>query len=54
MTPRIRSLAPEAPAVFREFVRELERLAAPEPKKQAKQKRTARAKPKPARKNRRR
>jgi hypothetical protein len=29
MAPRIRSLAPEAPAVFRDFVRQLERLAEP-------------------------
>lgn len=47
MTPRIRSLAPEAPMVFREFVRQLEKLEAPAPKKAEKAKRTPRAKPKP-------
>jgi len=47
MTPRIRSLGAEAPLVFREFVRELERLHAPAPKKSAKAKRSTRAKAKP-------
>jgi hypothetical protein len=46
MTPRIRSLGAEAPLVFREFVRELERLHAPAPKKAEKAKRTPRAKTK--------
>ncbi len=47
MTPRIRSLAPEAPMVFREFVRQLERLHAPPAKKAEKPKRSPRAKTKP-------
>jgi hypothetical protein len=47
MTPRIRSLGAEAPLVFRDFVRELERLHAPAPKKTQKTKRAARAKAKP-------
>ena len=49
MTPRIRSIGAEAPLVFRDFVRELERLHAPAPKKSDKPKRVARAKatPKP-------
>jgi hypothetical protein len=46
MTPRIRSLGAQAPLVFRDFVRELERLHAPAPKKTEKTKRT-RAKAKP-------
>lgn len=51
MTPRIRSLGAEAPLVFRDFVRELERLHAPAPKKSEKAKRTrAKAKPRKARK----
>ncbi len=33
MTPRIRSVGAEAPLVFRDFVRELERLHAPAPRK---------------------
>jgi hypothetical protein len=47
MTPRIRSLGAEAPLVFRDFVRELERLHAPAPIKPPKAKRTPRAKAKP-------
>lgn len=47
MTPRIRSIGAGAPMVFREFVRELERLHAPAPKKSETQKRVTRAKPKP-------
>lgn len=47
MTPRIRSLGAEAPLVFRDFVRELERLHAPAPKKTEKVKRSPRAKTKP-------
>jgi hypothetical protein len=39
MTPRIRSVGAEAPLVFRDFVRELERLHAPAPKKAEKAKR---------------
>jgi hypothetical protein len=46
MTPRIRLIGREAPLVFREFVRELERLHAPAPKKAEKAKRTPRAKTK--------
>lgn len=46
MTPRIRSVGAEAPLVFRDFVRELERLHAPAPKKSAKAKRVTRAKAK--------
>ncbi len=52
MTPRIRSVGAEAPLVFRDFVRELERLHAPAPrkseiKKAEKPKRVTRAKAKP-------
>ncbi|MBY0531553.1 MAG: hypothetical protein K2P86_06235 [Xanthobacteraceae bacterium] len=47
MTPRIRSLGAEAPLVFRDFVRELERLHAPAPKKAGKPKRAPRTKTKP-------
>lgn len=47
MTPRIRSVGAEAPLVFCDFVRELERLHAPAPKKIEKTKRSARAKAKP-------
>jgi hypothetical protein len=47
MTPRIRSIGVEAPLVFRDFVRELERLHAPAPKKSEKAKRVTRAKAKP-------
>ncbi|MBX3550197.1 MAG: hypothetical protein KF748_13695 [Xanthobacteraceae bacterium] len=47
MTPRIRSVGAEVPLVFRDFVRELERLHAPAPKKPAKAKRVTRAKAKP-------
>ena len=47
MTPRIRSVGAEAPLVFRDFVRELERLHAPAAKKIEKAKRSARAKAKP-------
>jgi hypothetical protein len=47
MTPRIRSVGAEAPLVFRDFVRELERLHAPAPKKIEKTKRSVRAKAKP-------
>ena len=51
MTPRIRSVGAEAPLVFRDFVRELERLHSPatrksESKKSEKQKRVTRAKAK--------
>lgn len=46
MAPRIRSLAPEAPTVFRDFVRQLERLA--EPKRETpKPPRTGKPKAKP-------
>jgi len=47
MTPRIRSLGAEAPMVFRDFVRELERLHSPAPKKVEKAKRAPRTKTKP-------
>jgi hypothetical protein len=47
MTPRIRAIGAEAPLVFRDFVRELERLHSPAPKKAEKAKRTTRAKAKP-------
>jgi hypothetical protein len=47
MTPRIRTIGAEAPLVFRDFVRELERLHAPAPKKTEKAKRAHRAKAKP-------
>jgi hypothetical protein len=47
MTPRIRSVGAEAPMIFRDFVRELERLHAPAPKKAMKSKRVTRAKAKP-------
>jgi hypothetical protein len=47
MTPRIRSVGAEAPLVFREFVRELERLHAVPAKQSEKPKRAPRAKAKP-------
>jgi len=47
MTPRIRSVGAEAPLVFREFVRELERLHAPAPKQTEKPKRRPRPKAAP-------
>jgi len=51
MTPRIRSLGAVAPLVFRDFVRELERLHAPALKKAEKVKRVrAKARPRKSRK----
>lgn len=47
MTPRIRAIGAEAPSVFRDFVRELERLHAPAAKKPAKAKRMTSAKTTP-------